>query len=75
MWTAPRVSEVDPGAFKTEFGKVRWNDKEKASRFYQDFKLHVNVFEIVVYPQAQASLTDIYRIGDPIKSLFNIKSR
>jgi 3-hydroxy acid dehydrogenase/malonic semialdehyde reductase len=31
---------------------------------------HVNISEIVVFPQAQASLTDIYREGQEIKSLF-----
>ncbi len=34
---------------------------------------HVNIAEIVVYPQAQASLTDIYRPGQPIKSVFDTK--
>lgn len=32
-----RVSEVAPGAVETEFSEVRWNDKEKAKAFYQDF--------------------------------------
>jgi len=77
--TAIRVSEVDPGAVNTEFSEVRWNDKERAAKFYEGFipltaediadaiiycatrPPHVNVAEIVVYPQAQASLTDIYR--------------
>ena len=31
---------------------------------------HVNIAELVVYPQAQASLTDVYRAGQPIKSPF-----
>ena len=30
---------------------------------------HVNISEIVVFPQAQASLTDIYREGQEIKTL------
>lgn len=81
MGTAIRVSEVDPGAVETEFSEVRWNDKSKAKKFYQDFHPlkaediadaviycatrppHVNVSELVVFPQAQASLTDIYRQG------------
>lgn len=33
--------------------------------------LHVNVAELVVFPQAQASLTDIYREGEAIKSVFD----
>ena len=32
---------------------------------------HVNIAEIVVYPQAQASLTDIYRPGQQVKNVFN----
>lgn len=77
--TSIRVSEVAPGAVETEFSEVRWNDKERAKKFYQGFKPliaediadaviycatrphHVNVAEIVIYPQAQASLTDIHR--------------
>lgn len=77
--TALRVSEVDPGAVETEFSEVRWNDKEKAKKFYQGFHPltpediadaviycatrppHVNVSELIVFPQAQASLTDLYR--------------
>ena len=31
---------------------------------------HVNIAEIVVFPQAQASLTDLYR-GQPIKNVFD----
>lgn len=79
MGTAVRVSEVDPGAVETEFSEVRWNDKEKAKKFYQGFEPlvaediadavvycatrppHVNIAELVVMPQAQASLTDVYR--------------
>ncbi len=34
--------------------------------------LHINVAELVVYPQAQGSLTDIYRQGEPIKTVFDI---
>lgn len=90
LGTAIRVSEVDPGAVETEFSEVRWDDKEKAKKFYQDFQplvaediadaviycatrpLHVNVSEIIVYPQAQASLTDIYRQGEVKKSIFDL---
>lgn len=79
LGTAIRVSEIDPGAVNTEFSEVRWNDKERADKFYQGFEplmaediadtviycatrpLHVNVSELVVYPQAQGSLTEIYR--------------
>lgn len=34
---------------------------------------HVNIAEVVVYPQAQASLTDLYRPGQEIKNVFNVK--
>ncbi len=88
--TAIRVTEVAPGAVETEFSEVRWDDKEKAKKFYQDFQPlvagdiadaviycatrppHVNVSEIIVYPQAQASLTDIYRSGATGKKLFDL---
>lgn len=81
MGTAIRVSEIDPGAVETEFSEVRWNDKDKAKKFYQGFQPltaddiadtviycatrppHVNVSELIVFPQAQASLTDLYRQG------------
>ncbi len=32
-----RVTEIAPGAVETEFSEVRWNDKEKAKAFYEDF--------------------------------------
>lgn len=90
MGTAIRVSEVDPGAVETEFSEVRWNDKEKAKKFYQGFQplvaddiadavvycatrpAHVNVAELIVFPQAQASLTDLYRQGDSEKNVFEV---
>lgn len=88
MGTAIRVSEIDPGAVETEFSEVRWNDKDKAKKFYQGFEplvaediadavvycatrpQHVNVAELVVFPQAQAGLTDIYRAGEKTRDLF-----
>lgn len=89
LGTAIRVSEVDPGAVETEFSEVRWQDIERAKKFYQDFQPlvaddvadaviycatrppHVNVAELIVFPQAQASLIDIHRPGEAIKSLFD----
>ena len=77
--TAIRVTEIDPGAVETEFSEVRWQDKERAEKFYQGFDpliaediadavaycatrpQHVNIAELIIYPQAQASLTTIYR--------------
>ncbi len=90
MGTAIRVSEVDPGAVETEFSEVRWNDKDKAKKFYQGFQplapqdiadaviycatrpAHVNVAELIVFPQAQASLTDLHRQGESEKNVFDI---
>lgn len=90
LGTAIRVSEIDPGAVETEFSEVRWNDKERAKKFYQGFNPlvaediadavmycltrppHVNVAELLVYPQAQASMTDLYREGGSTKSIFDV---
>jgi 3-hydroxy acid dehydrogenase / malonic semialdehyde reductase len=37
---------------------------------------HVNIAELVVYPQSQASLTDIYREGQtPVKSVFDAQNK
>jgi NADP-dependent 3-hydroxy acid dehydrogenase YdfG len=33
--------------------------------------LHVNISELIIYPQAQASITDLYRSGDVVKSVFD----
>ncbi len=37
LGTSIRVTEIAPGAVETEFSEVRWNDREKAKAFYQDF--------------------------------------
>ncbi|KTD17257.1 SDR family NAD(P)-dependent oxidoreductase [Legionella jordanis] len=37
LGTAIRVTEIAPGAVETEFSEVRWNDKQKAKAFYNDF--------------------------------------
>lgn len=36
--TPIRVIEIAPGAVKTEFSAVRWNDPERADAFYNDFE-------------------------------------
>jgi 3-hydroxy acid dehydrogenase / malonic semialdehyde reductase len=90
LGTAIRVSEIDPGAVETEFSEIRWNDKNKAKKFYEGFQPliaediadavvycatrppHVNVAELVVFPQAQASLTNLYRQGDIQKNIFDV---
>ena len=33
-----RVTEIASGAVETEFSLVRWNDKQKAQEFYNDFQ-------------------------------------
>lgn len=68
---------------------MRWNDKELAEKFYENFQPlvaediadaviycatrppRVNIAELVVYPQAQASLTDVYKVGVPAKNIFD----
>lgn len=35
--TSIRVSEISPGAVKTEFSEVRWHNKERADAFYEGF--------------------------------------
>jgi 3-hydroxy acid dehydrogenase / malonic semialdehyde reductase len=35
--TPIRVTEIAPGAVNTEFSTVRWNDKQRADTFYEDF--------------------------------------
>lgn len=37
LGTPIRVTEIAPGAVETEFSEVRWDDKEKAKAFYEDF--------------------------------------
>ncbi|CDZ78433.1 NADP-dependent 3-hydroxy acid dehydrogenase YdfG [Legionella massiliensis] len=37
LGSAIRVTEIAPGAVETEFSEVRWNDKDKAKAFYEDF--------------------------------------
>lgn len=91
MGSSIRVSEIDPGMVHTEFSEVRWKDKERADKFYQNFTplyaediadavvycatrpKHVNISEIVVFPQAQASLSDVYRKNQPVNDVFNPK--
>lgn len=36
---------------------------------------HVNVSQMVVYPQAQSALTDINRTGDQAKSIFDVTKK
>lgn len=48
---AIRVSDIAPGLTETEFSIVRWDDKEKADKFYSDFTPLVadDIADAVVY--------------------------
>ncbi|MGC1181509.1 SDR family NAD(P)-dependent oxidoreductase [Legionella sp.] len=38
LGSSVRVTEIAPGAVETEFSEVRWQDKQRAKEFYQDFR-------------------------------------
>lgn len=46
-----RVTEIAPGAVETEFSEVRWNDKQKAKEFYQNFNplIAEDVADAIIY--------------------------
>lgn len=46
-----RVTEIAPGAVETEFSVVRWNDKQRAKEYYQDFQplIAENIADAIVY--------------------------
>ena len=51
LGTKIRVSDVAPGAVNTEFSTVRWKDKEKADKFYEEFTAlaATDVADAIVY--------------------------
>lgn len=51
LGTPIRVTEIAPGAVHTEFSEVRWNDKERAEEFYNDFQplLAEDIADAVLY--------------------------
>lgn len=51
LGTKIRVSDIAPGAVNTEFSTVRWKDKEKADKFYEEFTPLVanDVAEAIVF--------------------------
>jgi 3-hydroxy acid dehydrogenase / malonic semialdehyde reductase len=38
LGSSVRVTEIAPGSVETEFSEVRWQDKQQAKDFYQDFQ-------------------------------------
>ncbi|MBA2656071.1 MAG: SDR family oxidoreductase [Tatlockia sp.] len=56
-----RVTEIAPGAVETEFSEVRWNDKEKAKAFYQDFNplLAEDIADAICYCLTRPAHVDI----------------
>ncbi len=46
-----RVTEIAPGAVETEFSEIRWDDKQRAKEFYQDFEplIAENIADAIVY--------------------------
>ncbi len=51
LGTKIRVSDVAPGAVNTEFSTVRWKDKERADKFYEEFTplAAADVADAIVY--------------------------
>lgn len=64
LGTPIRISEVAPGAVKTEFSAVRWNDAEKASAFYDGFEalLAADIADAVYYCITRPSHVDVAEI-------------
>lgn len=56
-----RVTEIAPGAVETEFSEVRWNDKEKAKAFYQDFHplIAQDIADAILYCATRPQRVDI----------------
>lgn len=61
LGTPIRVTEIVPGAVETEFSTVRWNDKQKAKEFYQDFLplLAEDIADAVIYCITRPQHVDI----------------
>lgn len=59
-----RVTEIAPGAVETEFSIVRWNDKERAKAFYEDFNplFAADVADAVLYSITRPAHVDIAEI-------------
>lgn len=64
LGTAIRVTEIAPGAVKTEFSEVRWNDRKKAEKFYENFTplLAEDIADAVFYCITRPEHVDIAEI-------------
>lgn len=62
--TPIRVSEIAPGAVKTEFSEVRWNDKARSDAFYERFTplLPEDVARSVVFCAIQPAHVNIVEV-------------
>ena len=63
------------GAFYQDFEPLVPEDIADAVIYCATRPLHVNVAELVVFPQAQASITDVYRQGAVIKNVFDVTKK
>jgi 3-hydroxy acid dehydrogenase/malonic semialdehyde reductase len=61
LGSAIRVTEIAPGAVKTEFSAVRWQDKQKADAFYENFVplLPEDIADAAFYCATRPSHVDI----------------
>lgn len=59
--SAIRVTEIAPGHTETEFSIIRWNDKQRAKEFYQDFHplFAQDIADAVVYCASRPPHVDI----------------
>ncbi len=62
--TPLRVTEIAPGAVKTEFSTVRWNDPERANLFYNDFEplLAEDIADAVYFSITRPAHVDVTEI-------------
>ena len=62
--TPIRVTEIAPGAVKTEFSAVRWNDPTRAKEFYEDFEplLPEDIADAIFFSITRPAHVDIAEI-------------
>ena len=61
LGTKIRVTEINPGFVHTEFSTVRWNDKTRAEKFYQEMEaLHAeDIADAIIYAATRPARVDI----------------